>query len=60
MNSHDNDTFASGVHVASFGFSARGNVTNAAGASFRYQNEYHGALAPDGTLLHYSSTITSR
>ena len=57
---HDNDAFSSGVHVDAFGFSARGDVTNAGGTSFRYQNEYHGTLAPDGTLLHYSSTITLR
>lgn len=60
LNSHDNDTFASGVHVDSFGLSGRGSVTDATGASFRYQNESHGVLAPDGTVLHYASTITIR
>ena len=60
VNTHDNDTFASGAHVDSFGLSAPGEVTNGGDASFRYQNEYHETLAPDGTLFHYSSTITIR
>ena len=60
LNSHDNDTFFSGARVDSFGFSARGDVTDGTGATFRYQNEYHGAVAPNGRLLQYSSRISLR
>jgi hypothetical protein len=57
--SHDNDAFFSGVHTDSFGFSAHGTVTQISdGKPYSYRNEYHGALAADGSLLHFSSTIT--
>ena len=58
---HDNDTFASGVHTDSFGFSSHGTVSRISdGATFSYQNEYHGSVGTDGIAHHFSSNITLR
>jgi hypothetical protein len=56
---HDNDTFFSGAHTNAFGWSASGMVRRAAdGALLRYHNQSHGALAPDGSVLHVLNRIT--
>jgi len=57
---HDNDTFFSGTRTNAFGWSAKGTVTAASdGAALRYANQYHGAVAPDGSVLHILSRITT-
>jgi len=55
---HDNDTFFSGNHADAFGWSAIGVVTKISdGSEYRYQNEYHGVLASDGSPISFRSTI---
>lgn len=57
--SHDNDAFFSGSRTNAFGWSIRGTVAALAGGEeFRYHNEYHGVVAPDGELRHLTSRIT--
>ena len=59
FTAYDNDTFFSGIHADAFGLSAVGAVVRAAdGATLRYQNESHGVLAADGSLINIVNSIT--
>jgi len=59
FNAHDNDTFLSGAHADAFGWSARGIMTSTAdGSALRFQNNSHGVLAPDGSLLNFVNSIS--
>ncbi len=59
FTAHDNDAFFSGTRTNAFGWSIRGTVIAVAGGDeFRYHNEYHGAVNPDGELRHLTSRIT--
>lgn len=60
FTAHDNDTFFSGTHADAFGWSAVGLVTAANGAQLRLQDESHGVLAADGSLVTIVASITLR
>jgi hypothetical protein len=55
---HDNETFFTGVHADAFGFSIRGILHDAGGATLTYSNQYHGVLAASGDLVHLVSRIS--
>ena len=60
FTAHDNDAFFSGTHADAFGWSAVGLVTAANGALLRLQDESHGVLAADGSLVTIVASITLR